>query len=151
MAAVKDLLSDYRSRRDFRTTPEPKGARKKSSGSIYIIQKHDARRLHFDLRLELDGVLKSWAVTKGPSLDPADKRLAVRTEDHPVEYAGFEGVIPKGYGAGTMMLWDKGEWEPKEDPHEGLKRGSLKFLLKGERLKGGFALIRMKKKKTREA
>ncbi|WP_428408712.1 DNA ligase D [Hyphococcus sp.] len=147
MAGAQDLLKEYNSKRDFRTTPEPKGARKKSKGALYIIQKHDARRLHYDFRLELDGVLKSWAVTKGPSLDPADKRLAVRTEDHPVDYGGFEGVIPEGYGAGTVMLWDRGEWEPKEDPHEGLKKGALKFMLKGERLKGGFALIRMKKKK----
>ncbi len=147
MAAATDLLREYHSKRDFKTTPEPKGARPKSRGAIYIIQKHQARRLHFDLRLELDGVLKSWAVTKGPSLDPVDKRLAVRTEDHPIEYAGFEGVIPKGYGAGTIMLWDRGKWEPRGGPHEGLTKGSLKFRLKGERLKGGFALVRMKKKK----
>lgn len=142
-----DLLKDYHSKRDFRSTPEPKGALKRSKGALYVIQKHEARRLHYDFRLELDGVLKSWAVTKGPSLDPADKRLAVRTEDHPVDYGDFEGVIPEGYGAGTVMLWDRGEWRPKTDPHEGMKKGELKFFLKGERLKGGFALIRMKRKK----
>lgn len=147
MSGEENLLKEYNSKRDFRATPEPKGERKKSKGALYIVQKHDASRLHYDLRIELDGVLKSWAVTKGPSLDPSEKRLAVRTEDHPVNYAGFEGVIPKGYGAGTVMLWDRGEWEPKEDPHEGLEKGALKFTLKGERLKGGFALIRMKKRK----
>ncbi|WP_375206673.1 DNA ligase D [Hyphococcus sp.] len=147
MAQGNDSLSEYNAKRDFSSTPEPKGARKKGKGALFVIQKHDATRLHYDFRLELDGVLKSWAVTKGPSLDPSDKRLAVRTEDHPVDYGGFEGVIPKGYGAGTVMLWDRGEWEPKEDPHEGLKKGALKFSLKGERLKGGFALIRMKKRK----
>ncbi|MFW6027814.1 MAG: DNA ligase D, partial [bacterium] len=113
---------------------------------LFVIQKHEARRLHFDLRLELDGVLKSWAVTRGPSLDPSEKRLAVRTEDHPVDYAGFEGRIPEGYGAGTVLLWDRGEWRPRGDPREGLRNGVLKFELEGERLKGGFALIRMKRR-----
>jgi bifunctional non-homologous end joining protein LigD len=110
-----------------------------------VIQKHAARRLHFDFRLELDGVLKSWAITRGPSLDPADKRLAVRTEDHPLEYGDFEGTIPAGqYGGGTVMLWDRGRWEPRGDPHRGLASGMLKFTLHGERLQGGFALIRLK-------
>lgn len=147
MAKTKQSLKKYHAKRDFRSTPEPKGKVKKSKGALYVIQKHDARSLHYDLRLELDGVLLSWAVAKGPSLDPSDKRLAIRTEDHPVDYGGFEGVIPKGYGAGTVMLWDRGEWRPKEDPHEGLENGALKFELKGERLKGGFALIRMKRRK----
>lgn len=152
MASRTATLDDYNAKRDFKATPEPKGLVKKRRGNLYVVQKHDARRLHYDLRLELDGVLKSWAVTKGPSLDPADKRLAVRTEDHPVDYGTFEGVIPEGYGAGTVMLWDEGTWEPRGDPHEGLEKGVLKFELHGKRLKGGFALVRMKKRKgeTRE-
>ena len=141
---MADSLSKYRSMRDFKSTPEPKGKVKKTKGRLFIVQKHDATRLHYDFRLELDGVLLSWAVTRGPSLNPADKRLAVQTEDHPVAYGGFEGVIPSGYGAGTVMLWDRGEWMPQGDPHEGLKKGSFKFVLLGERLKGGFALVRLK-------
>lgn len=144
---MPDGLDAYNKKRDFNATPEPRGKRKRTQGNAYIIQKHDARRLHYDFRLELDGVLLSWAVTKGPSLDPSIKRLAVRTEDHPVEYAGFEGVIPSGYGAGTVMLWDRGSWKPEGDPRQGLKDGELKLKLDGERLKGGFALIRMKNKK----
>jgi bifunctional non-homologous end joining protein LigD len=139
-------LEEYRRKRDFKRTPEPPPA----LGSThvdklsYVIQKHDATRLHYDFRLELDGVLLSWAVTKGPSLNPADKRLAVRTEDHPIEYGSFEGTIPKGqYGAGTVMLWDTGTWEPVGDPHEGLKKGHLSFILHGKRLKGGWDLVRM--------
>jgi bifunctional non-homologous end joining protein LigD len=144
---MADGLSKYRSMRDFKSTPEPRGkARKSKSGRLFIVQKHDATRLHYDFRLELDGVLLSWAVTRGPSLNPADKRLAVQTEDHPIEYGGFEGVIPSGYGAGTVMLWDRGEWLPQGDPHEGLKKGELKFVLYGERLKGGFVLVRLKPK-----
>ena len=142
-----DPLEIYNSKRDFGQTPEPKGKIGKHGGRRYLIQMHDARRLHYDFRLELDGVLKSWAVTKGPSLDPSDKRLAVRTEDHPLDYGSFEGVIPRGYGAGTVMLWDKGEWRPKGDPAEGLEKGVLKFILQGERLRGGFALVRMKHRK----
>jgi bifunctional non-homologous end joining protein LigD len=137
-------LKHYHSKRDFRQTPEPRGRVAKSGGKRFVIQKHAATRLHFDFRLEFEGVLKSWAITRGPSLNPADKRLAVRTEDHPIEYAGFEGVIPRGYGAGTVMLWDSGEWEPREDPAVGLKKGALKFTLKGGRLQGAFALVRMK-------
>lgn len=143
---MADNLSKYRSMRDFSATPEPKGRVKKTKGSLFIVQKHDATRLHYDFRLELDGVLLSWAVTRGPSLNPADKRLAVQTEDHPVEYGGFEGVIPSGYGAGTVMLWDRGEWAPQGDPHEGLRKGELKFVLYGERLKGGFVLVRLRPK-----
>lgn len=145
-----DPLKIYRDKRDVSKTPEPPGASRKKprnakKGALrFVIQKHEATRLHYDFRLELDGVLKSWAVTKGPSLDPSDKRLAVRTEDHPLEYAEFEGVIPEGYGAGTVMIWDEGAWVPHEDPHEGLEAGALKFDLKGKRLKGGWALIRMK-------
>lgn len=141
---MADGLDVYNQKRDFHSTPEPEGKIKRSAGSAYIIQKHAARRLHFDFRLELDGVLLSWAVTKGPSLDPSVKRLAVRTEDHPVSYADFEGVIPDGYGAGTVMLWDRGSWTPRGDPREGLREGQLKFDLEGDRLKGGFALIRLK-------
>lgn len=137
-------LTKYRSMRDFKGSPEPRGKVKKTKGHMFIVQKHDATRLHYDFRLELDGVLKSWAVTRGPSLNPADKRLAVEVEDHPVEYGGFEGVIPSGYGAGTVMLWDRGEWAPQGDPHRMLKAGNFKFALFGERLKGGFALVRMK-------
>jgi len=147
-------LKTYREKRDFARTTEPKGkAARKLRGNRFVIQKHAARRLHFDFRLELDGVLKSWAVTRGPSLDPADKRLAVRVEDHPVEYGNFEGTIPKGeYGGGTVMLWDEGRWHPQDDPHDGLKKGLLKFELDGKRLKGGFALVRLPKrgKETRE-
>jgi bifunctional non-homologous end joining protein LigD len=144
--ARADPLKTYREKRDFAQTPEPAGKIKKTKGRLFIVQKHAATRLHYDFRLELDGVLKSWAVTKGPSFNPADKRLAVRTEDHPYEYGGFEGVIPSGYGAGTVLLWDRGEWRVEGDPHEGLARGQLKFVLDGERLKGKFALIRLKPK-----
>ena len=141
---MADTLSKYQSMRNFRETPEPKGKVAKRKGHSFVIQKHDATRLHYDFRLELDGVLLSWAVTRGPSLNPADKRLAVRTEDHPLQYGKFEGVIASGYGAGTVILWDNGTWEPEEDPHEGLKKGSLKFALHGRRLKGSWALVRMK-------
>lgn len=145
-----NALKLYHSKRDFRHTPEPQGRVTTTVGHRFVIQKHAARRLHFDFRLELDGVLKSWAVTRGPSLNPADKRLAVRTEDHPIEYRGFEGVIPQGYGAGTVMLWDYGDWEPlNEDPVAALEDGALKFRLKGERLQGTFALVRMKSKNTK--
>lgn len=138
-------LEEYKRKRDFKKTPEPPPSKAgHRQGFSYLIQKHDATRLHYDLRLELDGVLLSWAVTKGPSLDPADKRLAVRTEDHPLSYGTFEGDIPKGqYGGGTVMLWDKGTWVPKDDPRQGLKKGHLAFQLHGERLKGGWDLIRM--------
>lgn len=141
-----NALRVYRSKRDFSRTVEPEGAVSASKGgNSFVIQKHAARRTHFDFRLELDGVLKSWAVTRGPSLDPAQKRLAVRTEDHPLEYGAFEGTIPKGeYGGGTVMLWDRGIWAPRGDPHEGLATGNFKFDLDGERLKGGFALVRLK-------
>jgi len=141
---MTDSLEQYQSMRNFRETPEPRGKVAKQKGHSFVIQKHDATRLHYDFRLELDGVLLSWAVTRGPSLNPADKRLAVRTEDHPLQYRKFEGVIPSGYGAGTVILWDNGSWEPEEDPRAGLKKGSLKFKLHGQRLRGSWALVRLK-------
>ncbi len=146
---AKDLLARYRSMRDFSKTAEPQGAEKtKPSNRLrFVIQKHAASRLHYDFRLELDGVFKSWAVTKGPSLDPHQRRLAVEVEDHPLDYGDFEGTIPKGeYGGGSVMLWDRGYWEPEGDPRAMLKKGDLKFRLDGERLKGGFVLVRMKRR-----
>ena len=144
-----EKLSKYREKRDFEKTREPSGAGKlKPSNRLrFVIQKHDATRLHYDLRLELDGVFKSWAVTRGPSLDPGDKRLAVEVEDHPLDYGDFEGTIPKGqYGGGTVMLWDRGYWEPegKKSPQQALEKGDFKFTLEGERLHGSFVLVRMK-------
>jgi len=141
-------LETYNRKRDFSKTTEPRGraGRKKIavSGNSYVIQKHDARRLHYDFRLELDGVLKSWAVTKGPSLIAGEKRLAVQTEDHPLEYGDFEGTIPKGeYGGGTVIVWDKGSWTPLGDPHKGLAKGHLEFELQGKKLGGRWHLIRM--------
>jgi bifunctional non-homologous end joining protein LigD len=137
-------LATYRRKRDFTRTPEPRGAAQKAKGAAYVIQKHAARRLHYDLRLELDGVLKSWAVTRGPSLDPADKRLAVEVEDHPLDYGDFEGTIPKGeYGGGTVIVWDRGTWSPIGDAHAGLKKGHLEFALHGDKLKGRWHLVRM--------
>jgi bifunctional non-homologous end joining protein LigD len=145
-------LEEYHKKRDFDQTPEPAGgstadpsAERARRGLLYVVQKHASRRLHYDLRLELDGVLLSWAVPKGPSLDPHDRHLATRVEDHPVEYGGFEGTIPEGeYGAGTVELWDRGTWEPEGDPHAGLEKGDLKFTLHGEKLKGSWVLVRMK-------
>ncbi len=145
-------LESYREKRDFDRTPEPTGGAHTGGGLIYVIQKHAASQLHYDLRLELEGVLVSWAVPKGPSLDPADKRLAVHVEDHPLDYAGFEGTIPEGeYGGGTVMVWDRGTWEPLEDPVAGLAEGSLKLEIKGERLKGSWALVRMRPRKGERA
>lgn len=146
MARSADLLADYNAKRDFMRTPEPAGKVHKARGNRFIVQKHDATRLHFDLRLEIDGVLKSWAVTKGPSANPDDKRLAVRTEDHPVSYADFEGVIPKGaYGGGTVMLWDSGIWTPIAGKSASdIEEGHLHFTLDGERMKGEWLLVRMK-------
>lgn len=140
-------LAAYAAKRDFAATPEPKGKAARQRGNRFCVQKHDAHRLHFDLRLELDGVLKSWAVTRGPSLVPDDKRLSVHTEDHPLEYLTFEGVIPKGeYGGGTMILWDRGRWTPIGDPHKAYAKGHLEFELAGERLKGRWHLVRMRAK-----
>jgi len=148
-------LEEYRRKRDFRKTPEPAGnspARQKAAALAFVIQEHKARRLHFDFRLELDGVLKSWAVPKGPSLDPGEKRLAVEVEDHPLDYGGFEGVIPEGqYGGGTVLLWDRGTWVPADpDPAAALAKGMLKFELRGEKLQGNWALVRMGGKAARE-
>lgn len=148
-----DGLTRYRDKRDFARTREPTGgASAAARGHAYLVQKHDATRLHYDLRLELDGVLKSWAVTKGPSLDPADKRLAIHVEDHPLEYGDFEGTIPKGqYGGGTVMLWDVGSWSSLDgDPETTYAEGRMKIALHGEKLKGGFALVRMGGKARRE-
>ena len=142
-------LSKYRAKRDFKKTAEPSGARAVAAADNlrYVIQKHAARRLHYDLRLELGGVFKSWAVTRGPSLDPADKRLAVEVEDHPLDYGDFEGTIPRGeYGGGTVQLWDRGYWFPEGDltPQEALRKGDLKFTLRGDRLQGSWVLVRIK-------
>ena len=147
MAKKSDPLAKYNAKRDFTKTAEPAGIPTGDEGHIFMVQKHDATRLHYDFRLELDGVLKSWAVTRGPSPDPADKRLAVRTEDHPLAYATFEGTIPKGqYGGGTVMLWDRGTWTPAagKDPRKTLEQGHLHFTLHGERMKGDWLLIRLK-------
>jgi bifunctional non-homologous end joining protein LigD len=133
---ANDKLTTYKAKRDFRQTREPSGqdSVKPATRRRFVIQKHDATRLHYDLRLELDGVFKSWAVTKGPSLDPHDKRLAVEVEDHPLDYGDFEGTIPKGqYGGGTVMLWDRGYWEPDgtRTPEQALAKGDFKFILEG--------------------
>ncbi|PVM81998.1 DNA ligase D [Caulobacter endophyticus] len=146
---AQSQLTEYRRKRDFAKTAEPSGERDVAASPHlrFVIQKHDATRLHYDFRLEVDGVLKSWAVTKGPSLDPADKRLSVEVEDHPLDYGDFEGTIPKGqYGGGTVQLWDRGYWAPEpgfEDIGKALKKGELKFVLEGERLHGGWVLVRM--------
>lgn len=147
MPSRKLDIETYNRKRDFSKTKEPRGRKLKGKGDSFVVQKHDASRLHWDFRLELDGVLKSWAVPKGPSLDPDDKRLAVRTEDHPLDYGGFEGVIPKGeYGGGTVMLWDKGRWtpEPGKDPSKTIEEGHLHFELDGERMKGEWVMFRLK-------
>jgi len=147
---ARKKLSVYRTKRDFTKTAEPSGATKVARGKLprFVIQKHDATRLHYDLRLEFDGVFKSWAVTRGPSLDPKDKRLAVEVEDHPLDYGDFEGTIPKGqYGGGTVMLWDRGYWY-SDDPEGGLKTGDLKFTLEGKKLRGEWVLVRMRRDRT---
>src|SRR5215468_9013535 len=152
-------LEEYQRKRRFEATPEPAGKVEKKSGHRFVVQKHRASRLHYDFRLELDGVLKSWAVPKGPSLDPADKRLAMQVEDHPVSYFDFEGNIPaNNYGAGSVMVWDVGKWQPlspvqvegkyvaasDEEARAMLQKGDLKFRLEGKRLEGDFALIKMR-------
>ncbi|HBC92596.1 MAG TPA: DNA ligase, partial [Pelotomaculum sp.] len=141
-------LEDYNRKRNFEKTVEPEGKTEKPEERLkFVVQHHIARRDHFDLRLEWDGALLSWAVPKGPSYNTRNKRLAIQVEDHPLEYRNFEGVIPKKeYGGGVVMLWDEGYWEPQADVDEGLSEGSLKFVLKGRRLKGKWALIRMKAK-----
>ena len=142
-------LKEYREKRDFRVSPEPSGLAskkqsKRSRSRIYVVQKHQASRLHYDFRLEHNGVLLSWAVPKGPSLDPSVKRLAIQVEDHPLEYAQFEGVIPDGqYGAGTVMVWDIGTWRPEQDDvADAIKKGELKFTLRGKKLRGSWVLVR---------
>jgi bifunctional non-homologous end joining protein LigD len=139
-------LSAYHAKRDFHSTPEPRGRIGKGKSHRFVIQRHDATRLHYDFRLELDGVYKSWAVTKVPSLDPATKRLAVEVEDHPLDYGTFEGIIPQGeYGGGTVQLWDRGRWKSQTGhPNRDLEKGQLKIELDGKRLKGGWALVRLR-------
>jgi bifunctional non-homologous end joining protein LigD len=154
MAPRHEKLAEYRRKRDFARTAEPRGGPKSGTKHLaFVIQKHAASRLHFDLRLELDGVMKSWAVPKGPSLDPTVKRLAMQVEDHPIEYNVFEGTIPEGeYGGGTVMVWDRGTYEyggSHPDPIEGLRRGyekgDFKFVLKGKRLRGSWVLVRTRR------
>ena len=155
------MLNEYNKKRDFRQTPEPQMAGKKRGGAlIFVVQKHSARQLHYDFRLEVDGVFKSWAVAKGPSLDPGIKRLAVMVEDHPLDYAGFEGIIPAGqYGGGQVIIWDRGTYSPDEDGElhfgdrdeaekmmrQGLTSGKISVTLRGEKLKGSWTLVKMQK------
>src|SRR6266436_7531997 len=161
---AKDSLTEYSTKRRFAATPEPAPALAERRGGplLFVIQQHSATRLHYDFRLELDGVLKSWAVPKGPSLDPRDKRLAVHVEDHPYDYGSFEGIIPPGqYGAGEVIVWDCGVYSPdeggtwfhdraqaEERTREGISKGKLSFLLRGEKVKGSFALVRTKDAKN---
>ena len=141
-----DNLSTYRAKRSPDSSPEPVGTVSPVPGRLFVVHKHAARQLHWDLRIEMDGVLRSWAVPKGPSYDMNDKRLAVRVEDHPLEYGDFEGVIPAGnYGAGGIIVWDRGEWVPLEDWREGLEKGKLLFELKGYKLHGKWTLVKIKK------
>lgn len=165
-------LKEYKEKREFEKTPEPEGKKRtgkevakskgdtkvkgdtKGESNIYVVQKHDASHLHYDLRLEIDGVLKSWAVPKGPSVNPKVRRLAIETEDHPIEYADFEGVIPEGYGAGTVMVWDHGTYEnlSEKDGNEisaerAYEKGHITFKLKGKKLKGGYSLVKTGRKK----
>ncbi|HEU4681708.1 MAG TPA: DNA polymerase ligase N-terminal domain-containing protein [Gemmatimonadales bacterium] len=154
MKPKKPALTEYRRKRDFSRTAEPEGGRARAAKKpAFVIQKHAASHLHYDLRLEHDGVMKSWAVPKGPSLDPSVKRLAMEVEDHPIEYNKFEGTIPKGeYGGGTVMLWDRGTYayggsnpDPEEGLRQGFEKGDFKFVLNGARLKGSWALVRMRR------
>ncbi len=152
--ALDERLKEYESKRDLKASPEPRGNGRKKKGEepIFVIQKHDARNLHYDFRLEVDGVLASWAVPKGPSTDPGVKRLAIHVEDHPMDYAEFEGVIPEGmYGAGTVLVWDMGTYKnlmaEKKDPltmRESIEKGHVEVWLEGKKLRGGFALVHMK-------
>jgi bifunctional non-homologous end joining protein LigD len=150
MASPRQKLKTYRAKRDFGVTPEPAGgsARRKKSGPMFVVQKHAATRLHYDFRLEIEGVLVSWAIPKGPALDPSVKRLAARTEDHPMEYGDFEGIIPAGeYGGGAVIVWDTGTWQPDGDPRAALDKGHLKFDLHGHKLRGRFHLVRTRGQK----
>jgi bifunctional non-homologous end joining protein LigD len=156
-AGTEPELTEYRRKRDFSKTAEPKGGETRQAKKLaFVIQKHDASHLHYDLRLEQDGVMKSWAVPKGPSLDPSVKRLAMEVEDHPIEYNKFEGTIPQGeYGGGTVMLWDRGTYtyggsdpDPIEGLRQGYKKGDFKFVLDGKRLKGSWALVRMRRNQS---
>src|SRR4029077_8418733 len=145
-AESADSLSAYRAKRSPDRSPEPGGVVSPVVGRLFVVHKHAARQLHFDLRLEMEGVLRSWAVPKGPSYDMNDKRLAVKVEDHPLEYGDFEGVIPAGnYGAGGVIVWDRGEWVALEDWREGLEKGKLLFELKGYKLHGKWTLVKIKK------
>ncbi len=145
---MPDALKLYKAKRDFSITSEPaEGGKPGKDALTFVIQKHWASRLHYDFRLELDGTMKSWAVPKGPSYDTHDKRMAVHVEDHPISYADFEGTIPeKQYGAGKVIIWDKGTWEPVGDPQEGYRKGNLKFQLRGHKMHGNWVLVRMKGK-----
>ena len=145
-------LKEYRRKRSFRKTPEPEGSQRVEFNQYFVVQKHQASHLHYDFRLQVAGVLKSWAIPKGPSIDPSDKRLAIQVEDHPVEYKDFEGVIPSGeYGGGTVMVWDCGSYEllDEKDPQKSIEEGGIRFRLQGKKLKGGFALIKTKYQKNR--
>ncbi|HXD88172.1 MAG TPA: DNA polymerase ligase N-terminal domain-containing protein, partial [Urbifossiella sp.] len=143
-------LHEYQRKRHFDRTPEPAGHAGGKPGHLFVIQKHAASHLHYDFRLELDGILKSWAVPKGPSLDPAVKRLAMQVEDHPIEYGSFEGIIPQGeYGGGTVMLWDRGAWEPLDAARDSYRRGRLKFRLSGQKLRGQWMLVKTGSEKGR--
>lgn len=143
-------LTEYKKKRKFDKTPEPGPTKKRTkTGRLFVVQKHRATQLHYDFRLEVDGVLKSWAIPKGPSLDPKVRRLAMQVEDHPVDYADFEGVIPEGeYGGGTVMVWDYGTYKPEngDDPAQALRKGELKFSLNGKKLKGSWVLVRTRER-----
>ena len=160
VSTAESRLTEYRRKRDFTRTAEPRGGSVRATPKLaFVIQKHAASHLHYDLRLELDGVMKSWAVPKGPSLDPAVKRLAMQVEDHPIEYNKFEGTIPEGeYGGGTVMLWDRGTYgyggsnpDPVEGLRQGYAKGDLKFVLNGKRLKGSWVLVRMRRDRPGKA
>src|SRR5262245_6736336 len=149
---AKNNLFLYQQKRDFTKTAEPSGRAQIAPAEYrrFVVQKHAARRLHYDLRLEVDGVFKSWAVTKGPSLDPKDKRFAVQTEDHPLDYGDFEGTIPKGeYGGGTVMLWDRGFWTADGNAPTSLAKGELRFTLAGDKLQGSWVLVRLRHDRER--
>lgn len=156
MAAIKpyaaDPLSAYRSKRNFHVTPEPLDEADRRAGALsFVVQKHWASHLHYDFRLEIQGTMKSWAIPKGPSLDPKIKRMAVHVEDHPISYSNFEGTIPpKQYGAGKEIVWDRGDWIPVGDPYLGYRNGNLKFELHGQKLVGRWALVRMKGKSEKQ-